>query len=127
MSKTNGNGAHQKRVVIRLEVACSQQQATENLDTIVSLIEGDVEWLSSTPLEIEEPKQQPIYLNSKKAEKNIKAKAKKSYGNRIDVTRGLKDLGLTRSELLVKTTKSGTRAHKVKCAIRANEYWAAKK
>ena len=55
MSKTNGNGAHQKRAVIRLEVACSQEQATENLDTIISLIEGDIEWLSSTALQLEEP------------------------------------------------------------------------
>jgi hypothetical protein len=122
MSKTNGNGAHEKRVVIRLEVIASPDQARENLDTINNLIEGDVEELSYLPVQ-EEVK--PIFLNPKRAEKNIKAK--KSYGNRIDVTKGLKDLGLTRSELLGKTTKSGTRAHKVKCAIRANEYWAAKK
>ena len=122
MSKTNGNGAHAKRVVIRLEVIASPDQARENLDTINNLIEGDVEELSYLPVQ-EEVK--PIFLNPKRAEKNIKAK--KSYGNRIDVTKGLKDLGLTRSELLGKTTKSGTRAHKVKCAIRANEYWAAKK
>lgn len=124
MSKTNGNGAHTKRVVIRLEVIASPDQARENLDTINNLIEGDVEELSYLPVQ-EEVK--PIFLNPKRAEKNIKAKAKKSYGNRIDVTKGLKDLGLTRSELLGKTTKSGTRAHKVKCAIRANEYWAAQK
>jgi hypothetical protein len=124
MSKTNGNGAHTKRVVIRLEVIASPDQARENLDTINNLIEGDVEELSYLHVK-EEVK--PIFLNPKKVEETIKAKAKKSYGNRIDVTRGLKDLGLTRSELLGKTTKSGTRAHKVKCAIRANEYWAAKK
>ena len=124
MSKTNGNGAHEKRVVIRLEVIASPEVAREDLDSINNIIQGDVKELSYHHVQ-EEVK--PIFLNPKRAEKNIKAKAKKSYGNRIDVTKGLKDLGLTRSELMSKTTKSGTRAHKVKCAIRANEYWAAQK